>query len=267
MNHTNQRNKKIIGAITACLIIGGLTMSFQNIPFGPLDQLDSLTDTRDSIPEKNTAGELKMSMKDFDELIPDMDKEIIKMKQEITRIDFHKMHDDITASLNKVDFDKIKMDIDKAMKQIDFDIIEQGVKSALKEIDWNKMNHNVKVSLQDAKKEIEKIKMQDIKKEMEKAKLEIEKSKHEIKKINVDEIMKNANAAIAEAKNELHLTKEMFNLMEKDGLINQKEGFTIEYKDKTLIINGKQQSEAIREKYKQYIKGSTFKIKISKEEK
>ena len=30
----------------------------------------------------------------------------------------------------------------------------------------------------------------------------------------------------------------MFNEMEKDGLINQKDGFSIEFKDKDLYING-----------------------------
>jgi|SRR5665647_356728 len=187
------------------------------------------------------------------------------MQQEITKIDFDKIHKEITTSLNKIDFDKIKMDIDKAMKEIDFAKIEQGVQSALKEINWNKINNEVKISFQDAKKEIEKVNMEAVKKEMEKAKLEIEKSKNEIKKINLDEIMKNANAGIAKAKAALRLTKEIFNEIEKDGLINQKEGFTIEYKDKTLIINGKKQSEAISHKYQQDIKGDSFKIRISKE--
>ena len=266
MNQIIQKNKKIIAGIAACLLIGGITMSFQNTAFGPIDKLDTLTDTQDTIPsEKAKEDDSKMNMKDFDLLLQNMDKEILNMQKEVTKIDFDKMHQDITASLNKVDFDKIKTDIDKAMKEIDFSKIEQGVKSALNEIDWENIDDEVKGSLQEAKKEIEKINMDAVKKAMEKAKLEIEKSSKEIKKINIDEIMKNANAGIAKAKEELRLTKKMFNEMEKDGLINQKEGFTIEYKDKTLIINGKKQSEAIRHKYQQYIKGDSFKISISKE--
>ncbi|MCW3090603.1 MAG: hypothetical protein JWP81_1672 [Ferruginibacter sp.] len=259
------RENKLCAALVACLLIGAITMSFQNTPFGPIDKLDTLTDLQDTIPVNTEDKEAKMSISDFDKLIQNMDNKSLKMQAEISKIDFDNIHKEITASLNKVDFEKIKLDIDRAMKEIDFAKIEQGVKTALKEIEWNKLNNDVKLSLQDAKREIEKINMEVIKKEMEKAKQEIEKSRNEIKKINIDELMKNANSGIAKAKAELRLTKEMFNEMEKDGLINQKEGFTIEYKDKTLLINGKKQTEAIKEKYRQYIKGDTFKISISKE--
>ena len=258
-------NKKSIGSIVCCLVIATITMSFQNTPFSPLDQLDTLTGMQDTIPEKATNRDGKISMKDFDQMMLNLDEENIKMKAELSKIDFDKIHKEIAASLNKVDFDKIKMDIDKAMKQIDVAKIEQGVKSALKEIDWNTMNRDVKLSLQDAKKEIEKINMAEIKKEIEKAKLEIEKSRKELKNINLDGIMKNANAGITKAKEELRLTKEMFNEMEKEGLISQKDGFTIEFKNKDLLINGKKQSDAITSKYRQYIKEDSFKISISKE--
>ncbi len=100
---------------------------------------------------------------------------------------------------------------------------------------------------------------------MNKAKIEIEKSKQEIEKINFDEILKNANDGILKAKKELQLTKAMFNEMEKDGLISQKDGFTIELKNKSLIVNGKKQPDATFEKYKKYIKGDSFKITISKD--
>ncbi|MEO6732880.1 MAG: hypothetical protein ABIN01_16775 [Ferruginibacter sp.] len=260
-----KKNKKIIGGIAACLLIGGITMSFQNIPFGPLDKVDSLTDVQDTIPDKPKDNETKMTIKDFDRLVLNMDNESLKIQKEISKIDFDKIHHEITNSLNKVDFDKIKIDIDKAINQIDIVKIENSIKSALKEIDWDKMNSELKISLQNAKKEIEKVKMTELKTQLEKAKLELEKSKNEIKKINVDEIINKAHSGIANAKDELRLTKQMFNEMEKDGLINQKEGFTIEYKNKTLFINGKKQNEKITNKYEQYIKGDSFKISISKE--
>ena len=258
-------NKKIIGSIVCCLVIATITMSFQNTPFSPLDQLDTLAGLQDTTPGKAENRDGKISMKDFDQMILNMDKETIKIQTELSKIDFDKIHSEITASLNRVDFDKIKLDIDKAIKQIDVAKIEQGVKSALKEINWNKMNNDIKLSLQDAKQAIEKIKMKELKSEMEKAKIEVEKSRKELKKINVEEIMKNANAGITKAKEDLRLKKEMFNEMEKEGLISQMDGFTIEFKNKALLINGKNQSEAIANKYRQYIKGDSFKISISKE--
>lgn len=265
MNQFIQQHKKFIGGIAACLLIAGVTMSFQNTPFGPFDKLDTLTEAQDTIPEKSSSEAGKMSIREFDKLVQHMDNENLKMQQELSNIDFEKIHKEIAASLDKVDFDKIKMNIDRAMKDVDFAKIENGIKTAMKEIDWSKMNAEVKASLQDAKKEMEKVDMQKIKLEIEKAKLEIEKSKSEIKKINVDEIMKNAMAGIAKAKDELRLTKDMFNRMENEGLINQADGFTIEYKNKTLLINGKKQPDSTRDKYLPYIKGDSFKISISKE--
>jgi len=265
MNQLNRSNKKIIAGVAACLLLAGLTMSFQNTPFGPIDKLDMLTDLQDTVPEKPKDRSGEMTINDFDLLIQHMDKEILEMQKEAARIDLDKMHQDINASLSKVDLDKIQRGIDKAMKDIDFAKIEAGVKSALQQIDWDEVNNDVRLSLQDAKKEIDKIDMESLKKEMEKAKLEIEATKNELKKINIDEVIKNANSGIARAKEELRLTKQMFNEMEKEGLINQRQGFTIEYKNKVLYINGRKQSESITNKYKPYIKEDPYKITISKE--
>ena len=89
MNQFIHKNKRIIAGMAICLAIGGITMSFQNTPFGPIDKLDSLTDTQDTIPsEKPKDDDSKMSMKDFDLLLKNMDKEILKMQKEVTKIDF-----------------------------------------------------------------------------------------------------------------------------------------------------------------------------------
>ena len=259
-----QKNKRAIAGVATCLAIGAATMSFQTL-YGPMEKLDTLTELQDTIPPNNNNSEPGISMKEYDELMGKMDKKIIQMQEEISKLNMDKMHQDIIASLDKVNFDKIRLDIDKAMKEVDFNKIEKGVQSALKEIDWSQINADVKVSLQDAKKEIDKINMEEVKKEMKKVQQELQKSKLEIEKLNVDEIMKNANKEIVRTKEELTLIKTMFNEMEREGLINQKEGFSIEFKNKTLLINGKKQSEATREKYQRYIKGDSFKINISKE--
>jgi hypothetical protein len=259
-----QKNKKAIAGIAACLLIGAVSMSFQNL-YGPLEKMDSLTELQDTIPDKNSEAENGMTMKDYDQLMLKMDKGIINMQEEISKLNFDKMHKDIIASLDKVNFDKIQINIDKAMKDVDFAKIEKGVKTALREVDWDKINMDVKQSLQEAKKEIEKVNMQEVKKEMEAVKLELNKSRAEIEKIDFDDIMKNANKEIIKARDELKLQKTMFDEMEKEGLINQKDGFTIEFKDKELFINGKKQSQATRDRYQKYIKGDSFKINIRKE--
>ena len=77
--------------------------------------------------------------------------------------------------------------------------------------------------------------------------------------------MKEAQQGITEAKEELKQAKAMFNEMEKEGLINQKDGFSIEFKDKDLYINGKKQDENVADKYRKYTKEKNFKITIDKE--
>jgi len=265
MNQFAQKNKKLITGVAACLLIAAITMSFQNTPFGPLDKLDTLTELKDTVPGQSNIDNTKMNIKDFDLLLQNMDKEISKMQKEITKADFDKIHQEIKASLDKINLDEINKDIDHAISEIDFNKIQQGVKDALKEIDWNKINNEVKVSLQEAKNEIDKIDVDAIKKEVNDAKTEIEKSKEEIKNIDIDEIIKEAGTGLVKAKEEMRLTKEMFDEMEKDGLIDQQQGFTIEYKNKNLFVNGKKQSDEVSRKYQHYIKGDSFKISISKE--
>jgi hypothetical protein len=265
MKHKIRKNIQIIVALAALLVIGTVIMAFQNTTFGPIDKLDTLTELADTIPEKSKDAELKMSMKDFDQLLLQLDNESVQIKPTITGDDLKKIQNEITNSLSKVEFDKIKMSIDKALKEIDFAKIEKNVQSALNTIEWNKINNDAKNSLEDVKKEIDKIKMTEIKKEMEKAKFEIEKSKEEIKKINMSEIMKHACESVASAKASLYLKKEMFDKMEQEGLINKKDGFTIEFKDKTLFINGKKQPDSISQQYRHYFNGDSFKISISKE--
>jgi hypothetical protein len=146
------------------------------------------------------------------------------------------------------------------------------VTSSLKDINWGDNDAEVKKALKEAKVEIEKAKVEmkkvdkeEIKKELEKAKIDIEKSKAEIKNIDMDKIMTEAREGIAKGRAEMKQLKLMFNEMEKDGLINIKEGFSVEYKDKELFINGKKQSDDITGKYRSYFHDDHFKITIDKE--
>src|SRR5690349_867114 len=129
MNPFLHQNKRILLGLAACLLVGGLTMSFQNTPFGPIDKLDTLTDLQDTIPEKPRAREGEMNINDFDLLVQNIDKEVLKMQKEVSKMDLEKMHQQINASLEKMDFDKIKKGIDKAMKEVDFAKIEEGVRT------------------------------------------------------------------------------------------------------------------------------------------
>jgi hypothetical protein len=177
-----QKNKIMIAVIAACLLIGGTTMSFQNLPFGPIDKLDTLTDLQDTIPAQKKEEDDKFNMQDFDPLLHNLDKVILEVQKEVLSIDFDSIHRQMNASITKIDLDRIKINIAREMKEIDFSKIEQSVQVALKEINWNKMKDDVQISLQNAKKEIDKIDTDVVNMEMEKTNAEIESNWNKIKK-------------------------------------------------------------------------------------
>ena len=161
--------------------------------------------------------------------------------------------------------DKLKLETSNALKDIDLASIQKEMSKAMKDVEWVKINEEVKHSLDKARMAMENINMNDVHMQIDLAKAEMEKSKIALEKIDLDNIMKEAGKNMEHAKQALQLEKEMFTEMEKDGLINSKEGFKIEYKNKSLYINGKKQSDTVTGKYRKYIPGNDYKINIEKE--
>ena len=264
------KNRKVTIGLATILLIGGITMSFQDSPF--LSQKFSMPENfSDTLPEKNDKGNMKM--KDFDKLIDQLDKTVLeRVNGELKKIDLTSIQQSIENALKQVDMEKIMKDVELSIKNIDVDKIVSDVSASLKDIDLDKNSGEIKEAIEEARKEIENaraeikdINMDEIRKEMEKAKIEIERSKSTLKEIDIPKIMKEAQSGIDEAKIELKQTKAMFDEMEKDGLISSKDGFTIEYKEKDLYINGTKQSEKVTDKYRKYFKEDHFKMTIDKE--
>jgi len=267
------KHKKSLTGTFAILLIGAVTMSFQDSPFAHSkfivqeEEYYSNGGCADTVPDKES-----MKMKDFDKLQTDLDKSLLQVSEELKKIDFSKMQKEIEASLKDVDMEKIKLDVELALKDLDMDKLMAEINSSLKDIKLDYKTEEMEKAFAEARKEIEKAKLEikdidkdAIKKDMEKAKKDMEKVKLEIDKIDMDKIMAEAKAGIDEAKAELKLTKEMFTEMEKDGLISSKKGFTIEYKNKLLFIDGIKQDEKTTDKYRKYFKQENFKITIDKD--
>ena len=187
-------------------------------------------------------------------------------------MDFSKIQKDVEASLKDVDMDKIRRDVELALKSIDMDKIMAEATASIKNLTVDYKSADIEKAVVDAKEEVEKAKLElkeidkdVIKKEIDNAKKEIEKAKLEISKIDIDKILAEARTGIDKAKEELKLTKDMFTEMEKDALIDPKKGFTVEYKNKELFIDGKKQSEKTTDKYRKYFKQDHFKMTIDKE--
>jgi hypothetical protein len=145
------------------------------------------------------------------------------------------MQQDLHKTLSEVNTEKMKAEIDNAMKQVDMAKIKAQVDASVASIDWNKI-----------KAEIERVKETDFKKideQLKKIQPEMEKS------------MQDARQSIDKAKKEMTGYKNFIDGLEKDGLINKKENYTIEYKSGELTINGKKQPADVTRKYNDFLNG------------
>ena len=127
------------------------------------------------------------------------------------------------------------------MKAVDMEKIEKELEKAKEEMRNSK--GRMKQDMEKARKDINEALKKDFRKEMEKAKEEVNQ------------------AAI-----ELQNYKDMLLEMDKDGLLNAKEPYSIEYNKGTLIINGKTQPDTISSKYRHYFKKENVKISRGKDD-
>lgn len=269
------KHHKAFAGTVALLLIGGITMSFQDSPFtyskfSAQEQIEAggPSTCLDTIPGKNEG----MKMKDFDKLQTELDRSMLEVTEEMKKIDLSKIQGQIEASLKSIDMEGIKKSVEASLKDLNLDKIMAEVSASLRDIKPGFKSEEIEKAMQEARKELDgarlslkEVDQELIKKELESAKKEIEKAKIEISKIDVDKIIAEARQGIDKAKIELRLTREMFVEMEKDGLINAKEGFTLEYKNKDLYIDGKKQPQKVTDKYRKYFKEDDFKITIDKE--
>lgn len=230
----------------------------------------------------------------------DLDKEIWqldKAQEDVDRLkekDWKEIERNVEESIRKIDFDKIQQQVENAVKNIDYEKINRTVQEALQKIDFDKIQRDIDRSLADVqkidkeeiKREIEKARQQvkealekenwkedmkeaqkhskeEVKKELENAKKEMARVKSAMKhqKMDMKKELEKAKVDIDKAKVELKGYQDMIYDMEKEGLVNTKEDYSIEYKDGDLFINDKKQSQDVADKYKKYIKQKRIAIK------
>ena len=259
-------HKTAISGISACLLIGGIALSFQDTPFNYLQHYTPETVQTDTVPEKKGNNEEKgMNLKEFENLTANLDKQIAEATNEIKKIDWSAIDKQVKDAMKEVDINKIQTEVSNALKEVDMAKISKEVSDALKEVNMEDLKMEINNAMNQAKKEMSKVNTAEIKKEIEKAREEVEKARLDMKKIDINKIMQNAKEGIDQAKAELKNISALFDELEKDHLINKKSGFKIEYKDKSLYINDKKQSDEVTDKYRHYFKDEHFEITIEKE--
>lgn len=261
--------KNILLGFSFCIILAITAMAFQDSSKinKPIQKtlLDTLPNNDFDI-DINIKG-LDETMKKSLEMVEKSMKEIDwskmskQIEQSMKNIDMAKMELDIKKSMKDIDWNKMKLEIDRSMKEIDIQKLQLDIEKEVKDGMKNFNTEEMKKSIEEMKKsmeELKKINFDDLKKEMDNVKKELELNKDHFK---ID--MEKLNKEMQKVKEGLAEVKEMTTEMERDGLINNKETNTIEYRNNELLINGKKQSPEVTEKYRKYFKGDNFNFKFN----
>ncbi|MBO9200775.1 MULTISPECIES: V-type ATP synthase subunit I [Niastella] len=213
----------------------------------------------------------KMKDKDWDEISQRVEESIYKIDfdkiqrqvdEAVRRIDVEKMHRQVEESLRKIDFEKIQRDVQQSLEdvsKIDKEALKREIDNARKEVDKALRNEEWKQELKEAQKQ----RQIDVQKELENARKEMARVKEEMKhqQIDLKKEMDKAREEMGKAREEMQGYQEMIYEMEKDGLLNTKENYSIEFKSGELYINDKKQPPTVTDKYHKYIKKKNIAIK------
>lgn len=226
----------------------------------------------DTVPKNKTDKKIRdlddaIDQLDKAEFQLNMDKVKAQVQEALKQVDMAKIQIEIDKAMKDVDMSKIKAEMDKAMKEVDMSKIKAEIDRAAKEIDVAKIQRDIKESM--AKVDWEKIKrdMEEVKKvDMSKLNEDMKKLELEMKDLGpkIEKQMEKAKVEMEKAKQEMKEYKSFVDGLDKEGLINKKEGYSIQHKDGELIINGKKQPADVYNKYRSFLeKHEKFNIRKS----
>ncbi len=272
------------------LVLAGLfvitvtAVAWQNDNKNKADTTTSNYTTRDtSEPKQRNNDQDEFRMNELEDAIKKLDAEMQKLdlhmkaldvqlskelEETMDKIDFEKMGKQIEEQMKKIDVDKIKMDVNNSiqeaqdqLKKIDYEKMSKDIGEEMKKIDVDKIKKDINNSIQQSQNQLKQIDMQKLHNEM----LELQQNFNSDKfKKQINSAMKDAKQEMEKAMQELQELKEFTGLLEKDGLIDKKKGYTIEWKKEgDLYINGKKQPREVSDKYSRFYKKDGYKIRMS----
>jgi len=193
-----------------------------------------------------------------DKKIHDLDDVLDELDRAEINVDMDMVNEQLKEAMKQIDMAKIKMDVDKAMKEVDMEKVNEQMKEAMKQVDMAKIKMDIDKAMKDVDMEKINEQMKEAMKQIDMTKLDADLKKLEIEMKGlgpkIEKEMENAKASIEKAKVEMKEYKSFVDGLEKDGLINKKEGYTIQHKNGELIINGKKQPAGVYNKYRSFLK-------------
>lgn len=225
-------------------------------------------------------------------------------KNAINAVDWNKIHRETRLAM--IDADKAGKEVERAMKNVDWKQVDRDVQQAMKEIDkinWDevaaasgngkdgaRMKKQIRVQLEEAHNarreafEAAREAREEAMKAGQEAREEAMRAREEalnesreasreaacVARENAREASRAARDAAREARNAPRSYEHMLDEMEADGLIDRDRGFSIDKNSADLRINGKNQPDNVKVKYRHYftpgkvqINGSRGSLSIS----
>src|SRR5688572_9692430 len=214
--------------------------------------------------EEMKSKDWEKMQRDVEESIKRIDIEKIQRQtaEAVQRIEFEKVHKQIEESLSRIDFDKIQQQIDESMERVS-DIDKKEIKEQLKRAKQQVKEAMEKQEWKDNLKKVHQLNKEEMEEQMLRLKKGMEELKENMRqeKFNFKKEMEKAHVELTKAKEEMKGYQEMIYAMEKEGLLNTNEDYTIEYKDGELYVNDKKQSAETTNRYKKYFKKDKLTIK------
>lgn len=192
---------------------------------------------------------------DIDRAIAQIEKEMLKAREELRKTDFKK---------TEVEMQRALKELEQSFDHVKWEKMEKELKESLQKIEETDLPGIRKNLQEQLAKELSNTKEQlaNTKKELE---IQKEKMKDELGK-GLAGTMKNFDELLPAYKEQLKTLNEMVKEMEKDGLIQKGENADIKYKQGLLYINGQKQSKEITDKYRHYFKKANKQIVVNKDD-
>ncbi|ULQ56580.1 hypothetical protein KJS94_18160 [Flavihumibacter rivuli] len=224
---------------------------------------------------------IEQAGKDLDR---EMDKDWGKIEADIQRslasIDDKELEQQIQKAMEETEKAMASLQLDQKKMQEDLAKMQEEIQRAMEDLkkegrsaNWEKEMEKAVESARIAAKNAARINEDEIRKALSKAKEDMAKNKANLSvhlesarkeisgnKLKIKESLQEAKKSLESAKKELEGYKTMIADMEKNGLIDTKKDYTIEYKSGNLSINGKEQPNTITEKYRKYFKHNATRL-------
>jgi len=131
-------NNKMLCGIIGAIVLGVITMSFQDSPF-----IHPRLGVQE-VYEDTTKPKKKLSQAEIDSVMKEVQKAMEQVAEEMKNMDMSQVTAEVNKALKEVDVQKIMNEVQQSLKEVDMKKIMEDVNNSLKDIDSKKIEADVK---------------------------------------------------------------------------------------------------------------------------